>query len=1279
MSNPNNLIFNSDNNHYYQVTDTAHQSWADAVTEANELGGYLVSIDDATELNLIQQSLNSTEQYWVGGADNNVFTAATGDTYIANPSDDLAMSAVIEYDSIPTYLSTTTAIPTFDITGISFATDLTGISNAGLIGIVSADEDEDSSLIDLDEITSLLPNELQYLWDTVSIEETADNEVTLSWQDEINLTELFDVSSFLPNLAIDTPTFVITDEASSTTYEFAGDITVGTEEFGLGASFTKEGENQFDWDMISIADFSLDSLTTWLGDTVAGVDSFLGDDLPTIDLTITEAELEFSWQDELNFTELFNLDGFLPDVTIADPTFAIASEASTTSYEFAGDLAIGGAEFGLATSFTKEAGQLNWDEISISDFSLGSLATWIGGAIEEVEDIFGDGLPTIDLTITEEQVDFSGSLDFANSNNEYLGWINDNLGLDTLDVVFSYNTDGEIALAAGIAGEFTIIDTNDVEITLTEVFLGFEVSGSAGSREVSLGLDAAAVLNSGDTSLDLTGGIEFAFGTGGFEAEAYFALDASDDSGWVNPFDLPDATIYSFGLQVGIGVAGFDSFGFRGNLEFGSYYFDAAFSVDLTNPNEFALAATINQPIPVLDLITGPAASYALDRVADDVAFIEDAQDIMNQVLNIEVVSTDSDGDGELDPLIYIVPEETEIAGKTYEQGFSINAAVSAWGQDASVYFNANAETGEISGGLEIEKIEIGIDDFEDILVIEGSDNQEDADDDNLNLDFKISEDENYLRGDGKITFLGQSIDAYMEAGTLTDDNGNEIGQGLKIAVATENSVLSTDLDVVISDSGFAASGEIDLDLNLDVDLGAIGTYTLVDFGVNVEASISVDETSVDGTVFSSSFKGSLSLYGHEVNFNFSVGVPFPSLDSLYQELVDGIVDKIESIGSGIFDTVEEWANAIADGVVSFAGDVADVAANVYDATEEAFIAAAETIGETAEDIANGLSNAYGAAEDAVVGFLEDAGYATEEIASALANGIGATANEIADAFESAGSTATEIANALANGIGATVNEVTQALNFIGTSSSAIANTLIGEFSATATDISNAFNSIGSTASDVAKILDNSFNLTANQMTSALESAFNVGTNSMADILKDAGYEINSIIGSLKSFYNATTTPVTEALKSAGYTINQIAGSAVTSSAYWFTKGLSNVGYTANQIAGAFKGVGKSIDFISSGLKDVFSYDATEVAGILKSVNYGFEEIGNALDHVYSLSANDMAKALRSINNDIDDVGKFLKQELGFGKSSVKSALRSAGFNKVNKWANKFWNSFKFW
>lgn len=257
MSNSENLIFNSDNNHYYQITDTDHQSWTDAVAEANELGGYLVSIDDANELNLVQQNLNNSENYWIGGADNNVFAAATGDTYIASPTDDLSLPAVIEYDSIPNFLSVSTyatTAPTDDIADISFTTNLTNISTSSLIGVTSADAESESSLINLDEITSLLPSELQYLWDTVSIEETAENQYELSWQDSINLTALFGASDFLPDVEVENPTFTITKADSGNSYGFAGNISVGDQNFNIDTSFTLEevnGASNFSWDNIA--------------------------------------------------------------------------------------------------------------------------------------------------------------------------------------------------------------------------------------------------------------------------------------------------------------------------------------------------------------------------------------------------------------------------------------------------------------------------------------------------------------------------------------------------------------------------------------------------------------------------------------------------------------------------------------------------------------------------------------------------------------------------------------------------------------------------------------------------------------------------------------------------------------------------------------------------------------------------------------------------------------------------------------------------------------------
>ncbi|MEL7408479.1 MAG: LamG-like jellyroll fold domain-containing protein, partial [Cyanobacteria bacterium J06558_2] len=1685
--------------------------------------------------------------------------------------------------------------------------------------------------------------------------------------------------------------------------------------------------------------------------------------------------------------------------------------------------------------------------------------------------------------ITKSELAFGSAIDFASSSNDYLQWIHKQLDIDTLDVDFIYDPSGSISLDAGVTGEFKLVSTKDLDAFLTEVVLSFDVDYSGSSVATSLSLDAGARLDIKDsarTSLDLSGGISFEVGTGGFEAEGYFALDAGQ-AGWNNPFGLPDSSIRGFGLSLGIGgVTGLDSFGIRGDLQFGSYDFDAAFSIDLTNPDEFALAATLNTPISVLDLIAGPAASYALGQAANNVGFIDDAKDIMDQVLDVNVVSIDSDGDNVLDPLIYIVPQDTEIAGKLYEQGFSINAAVSAWGKDASLYFNANAETGEISGGLDIDKINIDVNNTT-ILKIEGSDFADDngkgtivggtvteadkyidqgndgtlvgdatiggegndgtlvgnatvsesanhgtlidgtvtdgifdldgnndyvriadnadfdsitqeitvetwikvdrfdrtwqaivtkgdnswrlhrkgntnqlnfaisglgnitgstnvndgqwhhvaavydgsqmrlyidgqldaqrsttgaiptnnydvligendqrrgryfegqiddvriwnqglteaeiianyqgtlngneaglvgywnfeaefvegntvqdvagdsvlsldgsgdyvkvasaselsltdgtiefkvtpdwapgeknfnptvlanrdttgtnysihirrnldgidlwngssvgtvaynfqqgveyhvalvesgtntevyingvsqgtmnrgfsgrqgldfhigsadgtraffegtiddvrvwdiarsaeeisdnyqtsltgeeaglvgywnfeeefvegntvqdvtadgvlsldgsgdyvkvansselsltdgtiefkvtpdwapgeknfnpavlanrdttgtnysihmlrnldgigfwngsqvrnvfynfqqgveyhvalvesgsnievfingvsqgtmdrgfsgrqgldfhigssdgtreffegtiddvriwstvrsgdeisdnyqntlsgdeaglvaywnfdngsvegntvrdvaqndiefansapdgvlqldgtddyvnvssdrtldlsinstftleawinpdhddngyhgfigsqssninqrtpgmwvvnqtgitfgfgegsnnswkgqtvnnvlkpdswnhvattfdgrtytlyvngesvystnafagktpygsdsltigkvagshfegeidevrvwdiarsasqieayfqqpltgeerglvgywnfdgdsvngntvkdlaAGDDNLNLDFKLSDIDSYLRGDGKITFLGESIDVYVDAST----------SGLEFAMATDNGTLSTDLAIVLNKSGFAASGGVDLDISADIDLPfGLGKISLVNLEVNTDASISVDESG-----FASSFDGSVTINGKSISFSIDIDVAFSSVDDLYNQLKAEIVQEIKDSAKDVFSNVAEWANAIANGTVEFAGDVANVAVAAYDATEEAFIDAAETLGQTAEDITNGLSNAYGATKDEVADLLDDAGY-----------------------------TYTAIANSLVSELNATATDVTKALNSIGTSSTAIANTLVNELGATATDVTQAFNSIGTSASDVAAILDSKFNLTANQMTSTLKSSFNVGTNSMADILKDAGYEINSIIGSLKSSYGATVTPLTGALKYAGYTIDQIASSAVSSSAYWFTTGLKNAGYTADQITSSFKNVGKSIDFITSGIKGVYNFNQDSIASTLSKAGYSAKEVGNALDNAFDLTKTPMARALKNAGYEIDDVGKVLKQELGYSKSAVKDALKGAGFSNVNKWADKFWNAVKFW
>ncbi|MDJ0569076.1 MAG: LamG domain-containing protein [Pleurocapsa sp. MO_192.B19] len=804
------------------------------VNGSSEFSWQEIAIDDFA-LNSVTELLGST----ISGLDSFFGSDTTIDINISEDeaelawNDEINLTSLFGLDDFLPQLSVGT--PTFAIaleeesTTYEFAGDITvgnqefpmeasftsedinGVSNFSWDNIAIPD-------VSLSNLTSLLGDAVSGLDSFFGNNTTIDINISedgaeLAWDDDINLTSLFGLDGFLPQLSVDTPTFAIALEEESTTYEFAGDITVGNgETFGLSSSFVQEeaddGSSEFSWSEIEISEFDLDNITDLLGNSFAGVGNFFDNNLPNlpaVTVGITEDEVELTLAEDIDVSSLLKLNSFLPglNLSIANPSFAIATENNTNTYELAGDFSVLGETFNLSTSFTQESagGALKWQDISIPNFSIGTLTGMMGGAFTQVDDVFGDALPEIDVTITQSELGFGSAIDFASSNNQYLQWIHNKLDIDTLDVDFIYDTSGSISLDAGVTGEFELVSTKDLDAFLTNVALSFDVDYSGSSFETSLSLDAGARLDikdSAQTSLDLSGGISFAVGTGGFEAEGYFALDAGQ-AGWDNPFGLPDSSIRSFGLSLGIGgVTGLDSFGIRGDLQFGNYDFDAAFSIDLTNPDEFALAATLNESISVLDLISGPAASYALGQAANNVGFIDDAKDIMDQVLDVDVVSIDSDGDGALDPLIYVVPEDTEIAGKLYEQGFSINAAVSAWGKDASLYFNANAETGEISGGLDIDKINIEVDNTT-ILKIEGSDFADD---------------------NGKGTIVGGTVteaDKYIDQsnnGTIVGDAnvGGEGNDGTFVGNATvsEEGSNGTLIDGTITDGIFELDGNND-------------------------------------------------------------------------------------------------------------------------------------------------------------------------------------------------------------------------------------------------------------------------------------------------------------------------------------------------------------------------------------------------------------------------------------------------------------------------------------
>ena len=443
MTNADNLIFNSNNQHYYQVTDTNYQSWADAVNNASELGGYLVSIDDETESDLLQQRLNSADEYWIGSDEGNVFGAALGESFIASPSDNLFLPGIIEYDSAFDYYT-----------------------GAGYLDNV---------------VSTLLPDSLSYLWDTVSIQQPIDNQYELSWQDEINLTELFNVDDFLPDVSIDNPIFTITDEESGNSYGFAGNISVGGQDFAIDASFTLEdinGVSNFSWDNIAIPDVSLSNLTSLLGDAVSGLDSFFGNNT-NIDVNISEDGAELAWDNDINLTSLFGLGSSFPDLTVDTPTFAIATDNNTTTYEFAGDIKLASGDVGFSSSFVQEevngSSEFSWSEIEISQFDLDNITDLLGNSFAGVDNFFNNNLPNlpaVTVGITEDEVELTLAEDIDVSSllklNSFLPGLNLSIANPSFAIATENNTN-----TYELAGDFSVLgETFNLSTSFTQESAG---------------------------------------------------------------------------------------------------------------------------------------------------------------------------------------------------------------------------------------------------------------------------------------------------------------------------------------------------------------------------------------------------------------------------------------------------------------------------------------------------------------------------------------------------------------------------------------------------------------------------------------------------------------------------------------------------------------------------------------------------------------------------------------------------------------------------------------
>ena len=138
-----------------------------------------------------------------------------------------------------------------------------------------------------------------------------------------------------------------------------------------------------------------------------------------------DSQYELTWEEDIQFTQLFGVDNFLVDVSVSNSTLLVTTEENNNSFEFTGDITVGSETasetFGITSSFSESENLLTWNEVAIDDFSFESFASELGGGVEEVTDFLGD-LGDIDVTLTKDD---AGEVDIAASSDiisfEYTG------------------------------------------------------------------------------------------------------------------------------------------------------------------------------------------------------------------------------------------------------------------------------------------------------------------------------------------------------------------------------------------------------------------------------------------------------------------------------------------------------------------------------------------------------------------------------------------------------------------------------------------------------------------------------------------------------------------------------------------------------------------------------------------------------------------------------------------------------------------------------------------
>ncbi|MBD2039834.1 DUF4347 domain-containing protein [Microcoleus sp. FACHB-672] len=780
----------------------------------------------------------------------------------------------------------------------------------------------------------------------------SENKISIqtSEDEEINLADFItndSVKGFLgklePQLILSDLAFSYeVDENNKTSVSISGKMGQGDTQFEASIEFSANDYK------ISVKDFPVGNFITSIANA-AGVT--LASDIETslknlgkFDLSVSENEVSIASSGQITIdlqtiasinTPADAIDTAINDalksifgdtkLTFAEPKFGY-SVGEDGKQELALSAKIGGGENPASVSL--EFGSPSDVKLEYEVAENLSLASLLG--LDELKGLEFEDLKFIAANYNDDSKDeqfikgfnFSGKFDFQDGDDIISKLFRDDLKITQLDAKLQIGD--KLNLEADAQTNWNLIDDGEFKATLSQIGLGLKLDGTS----AKFGIDGTLKLIGYDSTqtnepeLALLG--ELALETNSLNAA--FALSTDSNQGWTNPFGFKGTEIRNFGITAGIGATGLDNFGVRGDLKYGAIDIAAAFKVDFTDPDKTAVVLTLNQPVSLVGLITGPVSPFIFGEGASDNA-LTDAFELLDNVIDVQADSLtdeeDEDKDGDKQeklPFIKFVPVEgIEIAGETLESGFGINAKVKAWDSEARLKIGADEKLEKFEGSLALKNIDLGF------LKIAGADQN----DDELNLNIVVDTTPNgssYLEGDGRVDIFGFTVAKADFKVSETGFNIKDLDLNLFDVVAFDIDDLNINVDANnpenSSASGAAklkvlgqelANASFSVDKNQFSINGGVGVSVLgYDIGVDVGLSLGENQNEIRFTANFGGEKFSTEYNLSELSSSISSISGWVS-DWLYEQL-SSVVNDVKDAVVEVFEEVTDWFGGFFNG-----------------------------------------------------------------------------------------------------------------------------------------------------------------------------------------------------------------------------------------------------------------------------------------------------------------------------------------------------------------------------